>query len=132
MILAPSDGSNSRQSAKVEIHAATDANDSRSEANRKWRSLQRVHQCSGDDPQVSPPALSNPPTPIAPPSNPLRMSSFLSPKFGAQPTHSPGDCQDFSNNLSLPRRYLCQSVLSPVIETTPTLLRSRMGNHPAL
>jgi len=24
-----------------------------------------------------------------------------------------------------------QSVLSPVVETTPTLLRSRMGNHPA-
>src|SRR5258707_13677147 len=99
MILAPSDGSNSRQSAKVEIRAATDATDSRSEANRKSRSLQPVHQCFGDDPQVSLPGLSNPPTPIAPPSNPLRISSFLSPKFGAQPTHSPGNCQDFSNSL---------------------------------
>ena len=56
-------------------------------------------QCFGDDPQVSLPGLSNPPTPVAPPSNPLRMSSFLSPKFGAQPTHSPGNCQDFSNSL---------------------------------
>src|SRR5260221_9919179 len=56
----------------------------------------------GVDPQVSLPGLSYPPTPIAPPSNPLRMSSFLSPKFGAQPTHSPGDCQDFSNNLLQP------------------------------
>ena len=45
------------------------------------------------------PGLSNPPTPIASPSNPLRMSSFLSPKFGPQPTHSPGNCQDFSNSL---------------------------------
>ena len=73
---------NSTPSAKVEIHAATHATDSQSEANRKWRSLQPVHQCFGDDPQVSLPGLSNPPTPIAPPSNPLRMSSFLSPKFG--------------------------------------------------
>ncbi len=31
------------------------------------------------------------------------MSLFLSPKFGAQPTHSPGDCQDFSNNLLVVR-----------------------------
>jgi len=64
--------------------------DSRSEANRKSRSLQPVPQCFGDDRQVSLPGLSNPPTPIAPPSNPLRMSSFLSPKFGAQPTHPAG------------------------------------------
>src|ERR1700730_16343990 len=98
-LLAPSAGSNSTPSAKEEIHAGTDATDSRSEANRKWRSLPPVHQCFGVDPQVSPPALSNPPTPIAPPSNPLRMSSFLSQKLGAQPTPSPGDCQLFSNNL---------------------------------
>ena len=99
LILARSAGSNSKPSAKVEIHVATDASDSRSEANRKWRSLPRGHQCFGDGPQVSLPGLPNPPTPIAPPSNPLRMSSFLSPKFGAQPTHSPGNCRDFSNSL---------------------------------
>src|SRR6266481_9020121 len=50
MILAPSAGSNSTPSAKAEIHAATDATDSRSEANRKSRSLQALHQCFGDDP----------------------------------------------------------------------------------
>ena len=39
------------------------------------------------------------------PSNPLRMSSFLSPKFGAQPTHAPGNCQDFSNSLAASPGY---------------------------
>jgi regulator of RNase E activity RraA len=43
------------------------------------------------------------------------MSSFLSPKFGAQPTHSLGNYQDFSNSL-LARQELFTCVVGDVLD----------------